>query len=237
MIKQHEFNTKWWGQEVGIVTDPAFFAESLAEQHRQLQPYAWVEFVQPVSKMPARRSLVAAGFFQTDTQIRFRLELSHVKLGECARAMMAQPASSAPFQIKASGLRPFANERFFQIPGATPEKVLERYVVWSNALIAGHPQTCLQLALGGEVQGWFLSHPESGGLELTLAMLSAGSKSSGFDLYSAAISAYAGKGFRLGFAGFSVTNTAVHNIYAALGARFLEPRECWMWLNPTQFPQ
>jgi hypothetical protein len=78
-----------------------------------------------------------------------------------------------------------------------------------------------------------LSHPAPSGLELALAMLSSESAISGFDLYSVAIAAYSARGFRLGFASFSVTNTAVHNIYANLGARFLEPKECWLWLNPS----
>jgi hypothetical protein len=125
------------------------------------------------------------------------------------------------------------HERFYQIPGATPSKVLDRYVRWSDLLIKDHPETCLQFLLDGKVQGWFLSHPAPGGLELTLAMLSTESVMSGFDLYSVAIATYAEQGFRLGFASFSLTNIAVHNIYANLGARFLEPEECWMWLNPA----
>jgi hypothetical protein len=34
---------------------------------------------------------------------------------------------------------------------------------------------------------------------------------------------------RLGEARFSIENRSVHNIYARLGAIFLEPTGCWLW--------
>jgi hypothetical protein len=231
MIKTHEFNSAWWGRDVGIVTDPAFFDQPASIQEEGLSRYAWVEFIQPPSKLPPRATLAKAGFFYTDSQVRFRLGLSRVNPGSCEEELVVQSASTNPFEVRAEILRPFSHERFYQIPGAKPSKVLERYVRWSRQLIEDHPETCLQVLLKGRVQGWFLSHPASDGLELTLAMLSSESAISGFDLYSVAIAAYSARGFRLGFAGFSVTNSAVLNIYANLGARFLEPRECWIWLN------
>jgi hypothetical protein len=66
-------------------------------------------------------------------------------------------------------------------------------------------------------------------IELTLAVLKKGGVISGLDLYSGAAAHYNRQGYRVGKAGFSVTNTAVHNIYASLGARFTEPREVWMY--------
>jgi len=230
MIKSHEFNSAWWGRDVGIVTDPAFFAQPASIREEGLSRYAWVEFVQPPSRLPPRATLSKAGFFYADSQVRFRLGLSRVKPGSWAE-LVVQSASKNPFEVRAEILRPFSHERFYEIPGATPSKVLERYVRWSRLLIEDHPETCLQFLLNGKVQGWFLSHPAPGGLELTLAMLSSESAMSGFDLYSIAIAAYSAQGFRVGFAGFSLTNSAVHNIYANLGARFLEPKECWIWLN------
>ena len=64
-------------------------------------------------------------------------------------------------------------------------------------------------------------------------MLTAHACVSGFDLYSRAISHFAGMDFRLGHASFSVRNSSVLNIYARLGACFLEPRECWMWIGAS----
>jgi hypothetical protein len=231
MIKAHEFNSAWWGREVGIVTDPAFFAQPASTRQEELSRYAWVELVQPPSKLPLRTVLAKAGFFYTDSQVRFRLRLERIKPRICAGAVAIQSAYTSPFEVRVDALQDFAHERFYQLPGVTSVRVAERYAQWSNLVLRDHPETCLQFLLNGKVQGWFLSHPASGGLRLALAMLSTESVMSGFDLYSAAIAEYAAQGFRLGFASFSLTNTAVHNIYTNLGARFVEPTECWLWLN------
>jgi hypothetical protein len=68
-------------------------------------------------------------------------------------------------------------------------------------------------------------------INLTLAMLAAEAVTSGYDVYARAATEFAGLGFNLGWASFSVSNTAVQNIYASLGARFVEPREYWMWIR------
>lgn len=232
MIKQHEFNTEWWGEEVGIITDPAFFDQSIAKQCAVLPRFAWVEFVQPVSKLPARQALAEAGFFYTDTQIRFRIDLTHIQPGPCANSLHVEIASERPFAIQDGDLRLFPYERFYAIAGATEARVNNRYLRWSNNLIREHPATCLRFLQDSRVQGWFLSHPGSGSLDLTLAMLSTTSAASGFDVYARALAQYARMGFRLGSASFSVRNSPVHNIYSSLGARYLEPRECWIWIRP-----
>ncbi|MGE5110598.1 MAG: hypothetical protein ACM3JB_07065 [Acidobacteriaceae bacterium] len=231
MIKCHDFNTEWWGQEVGIVTDPAFF--DLDEESRlvSLEKFAWVECVLPVSKLPNRQKLANSGFFYTDTQVRFRIDLTRVKPCECAQTLSLATASQAPFEVPADELRPFLHERFDVLPGASPAKVSQRYAMWASNLLRDHPQTCYRILSGDAVQGWFLSQPHSTGLKLTLAMLSAQATTSGFDLYARALVEYAAANFRLGFASFSVSNSPVHNIYANLGARFLEPRECWIWIR------
>jgi hypothetical protein len=231
MIKQHEFNTEWWGEAVGIVTDPAFFAGSSADQRTALQRFAWVEFVQPVSKLPDRRVLADAGFFYTDTQVRFRLDLSRVQPGLCANSVQVEVASESPFVIQDGELKTFPHERFYSLPGASEARVNARYLRWSNNLIRQYPATCLRFLQDGNVQGWFLSRPEAGSINLTLAMLNATATASGFDLYARALAEYFRMGFRLGAASFSVRNSPVLNIYSSLGARFLEPRECWMWVR------
>ena len=230
MIKHHDFNTEWWGQEVGIVTDPAFF--NLDERSRlvSLEKFAWVECVLPVSKLPNRQKLANSGFFYTDTQVRFRIDLTRVRPSECALTLSLIPASQDPFEVPADELRPFLHERFYVLPGVSSAKVSQRYARWASNLLRDHPQTCYRIFSKDSVQGWFLSQPHSAGLELTLAMLSTQATTSGFDLYARALAGYAAN-FRLGFASFSVSNSPVHNIYANLGARFLEPRECWIWIR------
>jgi hypothetical protein len=91
----------------------------------------------------------------------------------------------------------------------------------------------MRLFLNDKLQGWFLSRPvKQHGLNLTLAMLSNTAEISGMLLYQQACVAYAERGYRLGHASFSVTNTAVHNIYATLDARFIPPGGNWLWLSP-----
>ena len=231
MIKKHEFNSEWWGEEVGIVTDSAFFAQSPETQFGALQRFAWVEFVQPVSKLPERTTLANSGFFYIDSQVRFRIDLSHIKPGSCASALKVEIAAESPFVINEGDLKTFPHERFYALPGASETRVNARYVLWSNNLIRQNPTTCLRFTQGGSVQGWFLSHPESGSVDLTLAMLSSMASASGFDVYSRALAEYFSMGLRFGSASFSVRNSPVHNIYSSLGARFLEPRECWMWIR------
>jgi hypothetical protein len=70
MIRDHEFNTRWWGKTIGIVQDPAFFSLDATVQNKLLKPYAWAEFYARLDQAPPRQKLAAAGFFQTD---RWRL--------------------------------------------------------------------------------------------------------------------------------------------------------------------
>ncbi len=78
--------------------------------------------------------------------------------------------------------------------------------------------------MNGVVQGWFLAQPgKTHRLQLTLAMLAKDATISGMLLYQKACLEFANRGHRLGEASFSITNTAVHNMYASLKARFLAP--------------
>ena len=95
--------------------------------------------------------------------------------------------------------------------------------------MADRPDLCVQVSLGREVQGWFLSATDGDGLELTLAMLSRSATVSGLLVYDRALAAYSERGARLGKASFSITNPAVCNIYSVLGARFLSPVSHWIW--------
>jgi hypothetical protein len=61
-------------------------------------------------------------------------------------------------------------------------------------------------------------------------MLAKDARVSGMLLYHKACITYAGMGYRVGEASFSATNSAVHNIYARLGARFTAPSGNWLWI-------
>lgn len=234
MIRNHKFNTDWWGVPVGFVHDPTFFSLDAAKQENLLEPYAWAEFYSQLDQAPPLQDLAAAGFIQTDTQIRFLLNLSKVETTTSTDRLDFHFADQKNFDIKVEELAMFTHERFQHIPGCTGTRTNERYALWANRLIREHPETCLQLYLNDKLQGWFLSLPgEQRRLNLALAMLSNSAEISGMLLYQQACVAYAGRGHRLGSASFSVTNTAVHNIYATLGARFMPPGGNWLWLSPT----
>ena len=230
MIREHRFNTRWWGSPVGFVHDPAFFSLDKATQQQQLKPYAWAEFHSILDQAPSLQSLATAGFIQTDTQIQFLLNLSKVKATPSMDSLEYHFADQKPFTIEMQQLAAFSHERFRHIPGCTGVRNNERYTLWANELIREHPETCIQLLANNKIQGWFLSRPgEERGLNLALAMLSSTAEVSGMLLYQQALVAYAKRGHRLGGASFSVTNTPVHNIYATLDARFLAPKGHWLW--------
>ena len=234
MIRDHEFNTRWWGKSVGFVFDPAFFSLDAKTQMKLLEPYAWVEFYSQTDQAPPLQNLAAAGFIQTDTQINFLLNLGNVESTVSSDSLEFGFADQKDFDIEVEELAMFSHERFQHIPGCTLTRTNERYTKWANGLIQKHPETCMQLFLNNRLQGWFLSSPgKQRGLQLTLAMLSNTAEVSGMLLYQQACIAYAGRGHRLGGASFSVKNTAVHNIYAALGARFIPPGGNWLWVSPA----
>jgi hypothetical protein len=231
MIRDHEFNTRWWGRPVGIVHDPAFFSLDRTTQRDLLKPYTWVEFYSQLDQAPPLQDIEISGFMQTDTQIRFLLNLRKVEATASSDRLDHNFADQQSFGIDAAQLAMFTHERFRHIPGCNAARTNERYALWANKLIEEHPDSCMQLFLDDRLQGWFLSSPESQtGLKLALAMLSDTAEISGMLLYQQACIAYAARGHRLGGASFSVTNTPVHNIYATLGARFLPPGGNWMWL-------
>lgn len=232
MIREHAFNTRWWGAPVGAVTDPALFHLPEAERRTLLAPYAWAESAMPIADArPHAAAMAAAGFVQVDTQVNFRLSLRRVPDGPSLADLQVELADEQPFRIAADDLAPFASERFLLLPGADQTRVNQRIALWSAELLDQAPQHCLRILYRGQVQGWFLSSPgEQRGLNLTLAMSARDANISGIYVYQKAFRAYADRGHVLGWASFSIMNTAVHNIYASVGAHFLPPWGNWLWV-------
>jgi hypothetical protein len=232
MIRDHAFNCRWWGGRVGILDDARFFEEPDAVRRRLLAPYEWVEFRCPIEAAPDPWRLANAGFAQADTQLRFRIGL---KLSPTAprleRDLPVRFADQEPFKLPDGRWPDFPHERFRRLPGATPEMIRERYASWARALLARSPEWCAEAGPVADPQGWFLAEAEHGHLHLALALLRPGAEISGIDLYSAALSAFASRGARRGEARFSIENRAVHNIYARLGAVFVEAIGCWLWIR------
>lgn len=229
MIREHSHNTAWWGKPVATVEDSAFFTLEPAARESALRPYAWAEFKAPLASAPPFLRLAESGFILVDTQIGFRLLLEAVPDSPSLANLACEFADQSRFEIGLDEPRDFEHERFLQVPGVNRERLAQRYVRWSNQLAREHPGWCLRLLYQGAVQGWFLASMTDRGLYLALAMLSRAAEVSGLHLYQKAVRAYAARGARVGFASFSVSNTAVLNIYAQLGARFTAAEGVWLW--------
>jgi len=230
MICLHEINTRWWGSPVGIVEDAAFFALPQSGREQALAPHRWVEFKSGFAGAPPLPAMARAGFFLADVQIVFRIALKEAGGSACGEELTVCFADEPGFRYREEDLAPFEHERHVHLPGHTPDRLNARYANWGRQLIRDHPETCLSVLSDGDVQGWFLSQPDAAGLNLTLAVARHNARVSGFLLYEKSLAAYAARGHRVGFASFSAMNTAVHNIYAKLGARFTTPIGIWLWI-------
>jgi hypothetical protein len=233
MIHLNEINTRWWGAPVGIVDDAAFFTLPESEREQALAPYQWVEFKSAFASALPLSAMARAGFFLADTQIAFRVALGKSGGTSCGEELTVHFADEPGFAYSEEDLAFFEHERYIHLPGQTPDRLNARYANWGRQLIREHPSTCLAVLSGGAVQGWFLSQPAAAGLNLMLAVAHRRARVSGFLLYEKSLAAYGVKGHRIGFASFSVMNTAVLNIYAKLGARFTPPSGNWLWIGRT----
>jgi hypothetical protein len=230
VIREHEMNTAWFGAPAGIVDDPVFFAGSPDEQRAALAPFAWAEYRSTSAEAPPHRALGAAGFVWVDTQVEFRLALARVPVTPSAEALEVIAGDEPDFRAEFRACRPFEHERFLAL-GVTQEHLDHRFHQWAERLHAAQPSWCLELRHAGNTQGWFLAEPRGSSLSLTLAMAHRDATVSGLLVYERAAREFARRGARVGHAGFSVKNTAVHNIYAKLGAVFVAPVHCWMWFG------
>jgi hypothetical protein len=233
MIKEHEFNSRWWGTPVGIVTDAQFFELPLEDQTKLLSKFDWVEYRMASIEEHLGPSLVRSGFYCADVQIHFRVKLSRIEGSQCFSSLNVYQADKREIVLEPSDIKQFRSERFRTLPNISPEKIEERYLLWSRTLVAESPETALSIYHGEKCQGWFLSEVRQGVLDLTLAMLSSQAAVSGHTLYEKAIDHYASCGFRIGQGSFSVHNMNVLNIYSALGARFSAPQSYWFWVGES----
>jgi hypothetical protein len=231
MIRENAFNSGWWGSPVGFVESPAFFSLPPAQQQAALAPYAWAEFRSPLGSAPSLAAVARAGFVQFDTQLEFRIGLQHIQSAPSLDDLSVCFADERPFVVTTEGLASFRHERYMHLPGATPQKLDERYRMWANELIATDPAWCVEISYQTQPQGWFLAGVDDTGLHLALAMAHRDARVSGMYVYHKALLAYARRGARIGHAGFSICNVAVHNIYARLGATFVQPVGCWLWVR------
>lgn len=235
MIRDHVFNAAWWGDRVGIISDPAFFALPPAQQQDILEPYAWVEFNTPLDSVPPLETIRRAGFFQADTQVNYRIMLHRLPEFSGLERLTVNFADEKPFTVEPCEMKIFEHERFRNLPGISAARLNERYARWGNQLAADQPAWCIQVCKDEALQGWFLARDvEEKGLNLTLAMLHREARISGLLLYQKALQAFAARGARVGWSSFSISNSAVHNIFASMGARFRTPTGNWLWIRQAE---
>lgn len=228
-MQEHAFNSRWWGQPVGIVTDAAWFSGDTATLQATCAHFVWAEFTSYEAATAVRQAAHRVGFVYADTQMQFRIDLRRFATETLPPDVEVRQAGLGVANWKPSGLRTFEHERFSMLAGCTPDRLADRYAGWAAELARSAPATCLEIFHRGTLAGWFLSRPSKTGLELALAMTAAAGTLPGATLYRAALGAYARSGYRIGHAGFSVRNRSVHNLYAALGARFTSTRDAWIW--------
>ena len=231
MIKTHEFNTKWYGEDVGLVTDISFYNLSVKEQAHLLSQYAWVEFKTELEPDLPYKAITRAGFFQSDTQLPFRIDLAPIELLPGMENFSVNFADQSPFEVSENRMKVFNRERFMALPGMTAKKFNERYSLWSRSLIENHPHAAVQILKDNKVQGWYLSMIEGGEINLTLAMLDKNAEITGRQLYRTALWAYKNRGVKIGTASFSSMNPSVMNILSGLGAKFLPSIGCWFYFK------
>ncbi len=230
MIHRHDFNSDWWGGDVGVVTDLAFFDRNPAAVQSDLNAFEWVEFATGPDASPAVGArLAAAGFAFSDFQLDGKLRLGRLPAMDGSSDLTVTSAAEHDFDLSTIDTSQFVRERFFALPGVEPELVTRRYTGWAETLAQEHPDLALIVLHRDKPQGWFVSNPESGALRLNLAAATADATVSGLLVYHAALTRYAAAGHRVGLARFSTTNTPVLNIYSSMGLRFTGWRCLWLW--------
>jgi hypothetical protein len=238
MIREHQFNSAWWGGKVGIVDNPEFFSDSLGSNRAMLETFEWAEFRSPLSaELPLAR-IRDAGFVFVDTQVNFRIGLARLQssgeASSCAESLSLAPASSGSWQVDTSDWAIFGHERFRLLPGITLPRLNQRYARWATELVANSPESCFEIRSAAGPEGWYFGKPNSdGSIDLTLGVMRSDARISGYAAYEAVLGQFARLGYRVGQASFSIGNTPVHNIYARMGARFVNPAGVWLWVRST----
>jgi hypothetical protein len=225
MIRTHDFHSHWLGVPAGIVDDEALFFLPADRREELLRPFHFTEFRTRAPRLALRAALAESGFLYADSQLPFRIRLRELPPpAECDSALI-QPASQTPFSLHPESLADFASERFSCLPGMTQSRLNQRYCLWGETLIRDSPGLCLLVRVNAVPQGYFLSQEDKGTIHLVLAGLFKNASLTGLDIYKLCLTRYAHLGYGIGHASISASNSAVLNLYAHLGARFLAPLE------------
>jgi hypothetical protein len=233
MICEHEFNSRWRGKRAGILRSLEFFDLAVERRRELLAPFSWVELHVAMKAGLPLEEIRRTDFYYVDTQLNFRVVLGGKMPPMPGDAEWELRTAEDPrFQLSGEEWSPFAHERYQFLPGTSQECIDRRFKLWASDLVSQNPSCCLELLTKNGPQGWFLARPSGGSaVNLTLAVLHRKARISGFEFYARCLAEYARLGYRSGSASFSILHTAVHNIYAQLGARFETPVGIWFWVR------
>ena len=173
------------------------------------------------------------GFTMMDFRLRVTLpRLQSVHLPPCRLTIRpAEPADLAPIERIAGAA--FSSGRYHNDAWFPRQLANRRYRMWiHHALSSPGPSTRIYVAgPTGRVSGFF--HVEvrgdEGDLRLGAVDVSLESGIAGFSLYAGTVGALKSEGVRRVTALVSAANTAVMNLYAALGFRFSQPEAVCHW--------
>lgn len=180
-----------------------------------------------------REALQQADFHFVDLTLQSSLAgLAGARLPEC-RFPVRLATRMDHAAIKEIAARSFAHGRYHADPRFPQTLADLRYRVWiESALNAPNPEDRIFiLAQDGEVKGFFHATLEGPLSDLRLAAIAQDVKSTmfGVELYAGTLRELRNLGVRKVVTSVSGNNTAVMNLYAALGFRFGQPEMVYHW--------
>ena len=229
MISQHDFNTRWWGQPVGISTEPSLLTRSPDILGQLVEPFSWVEVRCPLDQLPSGWLGPENGFQFVDVQLSYRAPLHN--LAPLSRSTSIVPASESGLGDLAD-LAPFTAERYSKLPGITPELLALRYKKWAEDLVAEHPDWCATVLHEDRTAGYVFGSPDGTSAHFVLAASSTRATTPGLVIYLAAAQFFASKGARQMQSALSSTNVGALNAHMPLRCRFLQATGVWIRMSP-----
>ena len=172
-------------------------------------------------------------------EVSLRAELAPLQADRlpAARATVRLAASEDRLPLLAIAESAFDSGRYHADPRVPTALANARYLFWlDNALSRPGPGTrVFALGAAGHPIGFFHVEIEAAAADLRLSAVDpAGNPGiAGFALYAGVLQALASEGVRRVSARLTATNTAVVNLYAALGFRFSEPEIVRHWHSTT----